>query len=264
VPSISATGAAFEHRDEPSCRGQTPRGVFVHDRGTERVSVDSSGTEGDAASGAPSISADGRYVAFESDATNLVAGDANTATDVFVHDRLTGTTERASVDGGGTGGNAASSAASISGDGQRVSFTSFATNLVAGDTNGFSDVFVRDFAATTTVRASVSNGGAETTRLQRRDLRGWQRRRVRERRVDLSRGHESENGRVRATGAATTDRATSRPAECRGTPRASISRSRATVATSRSTPTRRTSSPGTRTGSRTSSCATARAPRRSA
>src|SRR3990172_2224779 len=68
---------------------------------TERVSVDGSGEGGDGLSGYPSISADGRYVAFSSDATNLVPGDTNTATDVFVRDRQSGTTERVSVDSAG-------------------------------------------------------------------------------------------------------------------------------------------------------------------
>src|SRR3989442_15756675 len=72
---------------------------------TERVSVDSAGTQGNAGSSQPSISADGRFVAFTSDATNLVPGDTNGAEDVFVHDRLTGTTERVSVDSTGTQGN---------------------------------------------------------------------------------------------------------------------------------------------------------------
>src|SRR5689334_11790833 len=72
---------------------------------TERDSVDSSGAQGDGNSYAPSISADGRYVAFISDADNLVAGDTNHAKDVFVHDRWTGATERVSVDSNGVQGN---------------------------------------------------------------------------------------------------------------------------------------------------------------
>jgi Tol biopolymer transport system component len=129
--------------------------VFVHDRlrgVTERVSTASDGTQGDDASGEPSISADGRYVAFSSNASNLVADDTNICghfyspggcTDVFIHDRLTGATKRASVASDGSQGNSASSRPSISADGQFVVFDSGASNLVSGDTNGIPDVFVR-------------------------------------------------------------------------------------------------------------------------
>src|SRR5207249_1385057 len=116
---------------------------------TERVSVDSTGTEGNSASTHPSISADGRFVAFASDATNLVPGDTNGFQDVFVHDRLTGTTERVSVDSAGTQGNSVSLEPSISADGRLVAFRSFASNLVPGDTNGVKDVFVHDRAGVT-------------------------------------------------------------------------------------------------------------------
>ncbi len=121
---------------------------------TERVSVDSGGAQGNNYSGyyGISISADGRFVAFHSDATNLVAGDTNGFSDVFVRDRLSGTTERVSVDSGGAQGiNGGSSSASISADGRFVAFDSYATNLVSGDTNGHRDVFVRD-------RGSMSPG----------------------------------------------------------------------------------------------------------
>jgi Tol biopolymer transport system component len=90
------------------------------------------------------LSADGRFVAFESDATNLVIGDFNGADDVFIHDRSTGTTQRVSVDRAGNEGNRASGGPSISASGRVVVFWSSATNLVPGDTNGLTDVFVRD------------------------------------------------------------------------------------------------------------------------
>ena len=118
--------------------------VFVHDRKTgltERVSVASDGTQGNAGSFTPSFSADGRYVVFDADASNLVAGDTNGAADVFVHDRQTGLTERVSLAIDGAQGNAASFNASVSADGRYVSFVSFASNLVPGDTNGVADVF---------------------------------------------------------------------------------------------------------------------------
>jgi Tol biopolymer transport system component len=140
--------------------------VFVHDRSTgvtERISLDSSGNQGGDWSDCASLSSDGRFVAFTSAATNLVAGDTNGADDVFVRDRAAGTTERVSVDGSGGEGDGESDSGdgAISGDGNVVAFSSFATNLVAFDRNGWADVFVRDRAAGTTVRASVASNGAE-------------------------------------------------------------------------------------------------------
>jgi hypothetical protein len=112
---------------------------------TERVSVSSGGVQGNGNSshfGTPAISADGRFVAFKSDATNLVPGDTNNASDIFVRDRQTGTTERVSVGSGGAQGNNISFSPAISADGRVVAFESAAANLVPGDTNGSIDVFV--------------------------------------------------------------------------------------------------------------------------
>lgn len=123
--------------------------IFVHDRvsrTTERVSVDSAGAEANSASFLPAISGDGRFVAFASDASNLVAGDTSEARDVFVHDRLTGATERASVEsaGGQVNGSSAgpgfrcmasSLGVDINDDGRFVTFDSSASNLIEGDTN---------------------------------------------------------------------------------------------------------------------------------
>ena len=116
---------------------------------TERVSVDSAGVEGNNASAAPSNSSDGRYVAFESSATNLVAGDTNTKPDVFVHDRQTGATTRVSVDSFAAEGDDRSAVPSISSDGRYVAFESDATNLVGvgNDNNGAPDIFVDDLQA---------------------------------------------------------------------------------------------------------------------
>src|SRR5213595_159425 len=111
---------------------------------TERVSMDSAGNEGNGGSGGPAISADGRFVAFASYASNLVPGDTNGVADVFVHDRQTGTTKRVSVNSAGTQGNGGSGSPAISADGRFVAFSSYATNLVPGDTNGVVDVFVHD------------------------------------------------------------------------------------------------------------------------
>ena len=91
------------------------------------------------------ISADGRFVAFYSDAGNLVAGDTNESGDIFVHDRKTGATERVSVDSAGNQGNGGSAAdPAISPNGRFVAFWSIANNLVPGDRNRDFDVFVHD------------------------------------------------------------------------------------------------------------------------
>lgn len=125
----------------------------------ERVSEGTGGTEGDAASGAPSISWDGRYVAFASASTNLVGGDANGVTDIFLNDRTSGTTSRVSVATGGGEANGASTAPSISGDGRYVAFTSDADNLVTDDANAYSDVFIHDTLTGVTERISTSTAG---------------------------------------------------------------------------------------------------------
>ncbi|MET8147682.1 TolB family protein [Actinoplanes sp. NPDC049668] len=130
---------------------------------TARVNVSHNGTQpGGAAAGA--VSADGRFVAFTSRAGNLVAGDTNRAEDVFVRDLVARTTTRVSVSGAGAqvGGN--SYAPSISDDGRYVSFASDAADLVAGDSNGRRDVFVRDLTGATTTRVSLAPSGAQGTR----------------------------------------------------------------------------------------------------
>src|SRR6185295_14896775 len=97
--------------------------------------------------GSPMMSGDGRYVLFISGASDVVAGDTNNASDVFVYDRTLATYEIASLGDGGVQGNlSAGSPASISDDGRWVAFSSDATNLVAGDTNGQHDAFTRDRA----------------------------------------------------------------------------------------------------------------------
>jgi Tol biopolymer transport system component len=144
--------------------------VFIHDRTsgiTERVSVDPSGTEGDAGGQGVTMSADGRYVCFGSGSTNLVPGDTNGTGDVFVHDRSTGITERISVDSSGSEGNGNSGESAISADGRFVAFTSWASNLVAGDTNGIEDIFVRDLAAGTTERVTVDSSGLQANGVSR-------------------------------------------------------------------------------------------------
>ena len=138
--------------------------VFLYDRQylvTERISLDSAGNQANGASSNPSVSADGRFVAFESTASNLVAGDSNGNTDVFVRDRQDGSTQRASVSSTSTQGNGPSFAAAISDDGRYVAFASLANNLVPGDSNGATDIFVRDLLSGTTERVSVDSSGVQ-------------------------------------------------------------------------------------------------------
>jgi hypothetical protein len=166
--SLSADGryVAFASSASNLVSGDTngATDVFVHDRQTgqtTRVSVSSSGVQGNGSSVTPDISADGRYVVFQSLASNLVAGDTNGLGDVFVHDRLTGQTSRVSVSSGGAQGNNSSNTPSISADGRFVTFSSSASNLVAGDTNANTDVFVRDLQTGQTSRVSVASGGGQ-------------------------------------------------------------------------------------------------------
>jgi Tol biopolymer transport system component len=128
---------------------------------TVRVSVDSSGIEGGAPSGSATISRNGRWIAFWSRASNLVAGDSGYYDDSFVHDRATGATIRVSVDPSGAEGNGGSSGGSISGDGRFVAFVSWADNLVASDTNLRRDAFVRDLQTGTTELVSVDSAGVQ-------------------------------------------------------------------------------------------------------
>jgi len=100
-------------------------------------------------------------VAFDSAATNLVAGDTNDTHDVFVRDRQTGRTMRVSVASDGAQGNGHSFSPSISADGRYVAFYSYADNLVAGDTNSCYDVFVRDRQTGRTTRVSVASNGKQ-------------------------------------------------------------------------------------------------------
>jgi len=140
--------------------------IFVRDRQsgtTERVSVSVFGVQGNGASLHPWISADGRYVAFASSASNLVIGDTNGNIDIFVRDRQAGTTQRVSLGPGGIQGNANASQPSISNDGRFVAFNSGSTNVVAGDTNGNSDIFVHDRQSSTTQRVSVDSSGAQVS-----------------------------------------------------------------------------------------------------
>jgi Tol biopolymer transport system component len=136
--------------------------VFVRDRQTgvvERVSVASNGEQGNSGSEAPSISSDGRYVAFHSNSTNFAPGTSPSIRQIYVRDRLAGTTTLVSVNAAGQMGNDESVNPSISGDGQRIAFESGATNLAPGADFGFLNIYVRDRQAGTTVRASITPTG---------------------------------------------------------------------------------------------------------
>jgi Tol biopolymer transport system component len=170
-PSISANGryVSFGSSVSNLVPGDTNRtgDIFVRDRETnvtERVSVDSNGNQANNYSGwsKASISPDGRYVVFDSGASNLVPGDTNNQTDIFVHDRQTGITERVNVDSDGNEANGNSLFPSISDDGRYVAFSSFAANLVLEDTNRHWDVFVHDRQTGVTERASVDSEGNQT------------------------------------------------------------------------------------------------------
>jgi Tol biopolymer transport system component len=151
---LAATLLVVQVGAEPSPAPRTPGAIT-------RVSVASDGTQANDETWSPSISADSRYVAFSSHASNLVPDDNNDDADVFVHDRATGATTRVSIAGDGTEGDYFSSEPSLSGDGRYVAFSSYATNLVPGDTNSFTDVFVHDRTTGETTRVSVASDGSQ-------------------------------------------------------------------------------------------------------
>ncbi len=126
-----------------------------------RVSVDSNPEQAGQISSEPVVSGDGRYVAFTSEASNLVVGDTNGVSDVFVRDRDTGMTTRISVASDGTQANSRSFTPAISGDGRYIAFASYASNLVPDDTNGVADIFVYDQESASVTRVSVGSTGAQ-------------------------------------------------------------------------------------------------------
>jgi Tol biopolymer transport system component len=166
--SISADGryVAFSSAASNLVGGDTngTADVFVRDRQTgqtSRVSLANGGTQGNRYSYWPSISADGRFVAFGSLASNLVPGDTNEVEDIFLHDRLTGETSRVSVAGDGTQGESHSYQPSISADGRFVAFYSESRRLVIDDSNGVDDVFVHDRLSGGLTRISVASDGTQ-------------------------------------------------------------------------------------------------------
>jgi WD40-like Beta Propeller Repeat len=138
--------------------------VFVRNRSndtTRRVSVSSSGGQGNGDNTYPQISPNGRYVVFASVASNLASSDGNALSDIFRHDLQTGRTEHVSVSAGGGAANGNNLYPAISGDGRYIVFQSNASNLVSGDTNRGNDVYVRDIQTDRTERVSVASSGAQ-------------------------------------------------------------------------------------------------------
>jgi Tol biopolymer transport system component len=162
-PAISADGRYVAFTSAAKLVAEDTNGVadvYLRDTRTGalgRASVDDAGRQGDEPSSQPSLSADGRYVAFASASGHLVPGDTDLAVDVFVRDRVRGSTRRVSVAAGATEPHGASTEPSISADGHRVAFTSTAPNLVPHDTNHADDIFVRDLRFARTNRVSLTS-----------------------------------------------------------------------------------------------------------
>ncbi len=175
-PAISTSGryVVYESRATDLIPGGTTVGrsnIYLHDRDTDHdgifdepgytsttlISKNQSQNEGNGDSSYPTVSGDGQYVAFKSAATDLVSGDTNNAPDIFVRNTVGNTTTRVSIDSFGNEANDYSSYPMITNDGKYVAFISAATNLVVGDTNGFSDAFVRDMVHSATMRVSVGS-----------------------------------------------------------------------------------------------------------
>jgi dipeptidyl aminopeptidase/acylaminoacyl peptidase len=168
LPSISADGTKVAYHSSASDlvvvdgNGAT-LDVFLYDVATGMttlVSTDAGGSRSNGLSYVPSVNADGTKVAFYSEASDLVAGDTNGMRDIFVHDTATGLTTLVTTDTGGGPTNGGSSSPSVSADGTRIAYNSQASDLVAGDTNGFTDVFLHDISTGATTRISTDTMGS--------------------------------------------------------------------------------------------------------
>jgi Tol biopolymer transport system component len=163
APVLSSNGrvVAFESAASNLASNDTNRvsDIFVRDLAagtTLLASVNTNGASGNGASTNPHLSADGRWVVFESTASDLVFGDTKGVSDVFARDLQTGTTHLVSVSADGSrSGDLASHTPDVSADGRFVAFVSKATNLVTGATNRLGEVFVRDLVSGTTTWASA-------------------------------------------------------------------------------------------------------------
>jgi Tol biopolymer transport system component len=171
-PVISADGrfvlfSSSANNLVPGDNGQFGLDVFLRDRASNTivlVSANFSGTgggNGNSTSG--QISTNGRYVAFQSDSSDLLTDDTNGVSDIYVRDLQLGSNILVSVASDGGWANGASTDPVLTPDGRYVVFISAATNLVAGDTNGITDVFVRDLLNGTTTLASVGATGTTVT-----------------------------------------------------------------------------------------------------
>lgn len=166
-PAISADGryVAFTSAAPNLVPGDTnaTADVFVWDRTTRQTTLITrtpGGEQANSGSSDPVISGDGRYIAYASDASNLVPGDTAFSPDVFLWDRTTGTTTRVSTSRDGATPDSGSYQPAISGDGRYVAFQSYATDLVRSDPNGLPDVFVWDRTRASTTLVSTAPGGA--------------------------------------------------------------------------------------------------------
>jgi uncharacterized repeat protein (TIGR01451 family) len=167
-PSISADGRfiVFDATSPTLAPGGDGgfNDLFLRDRWlstTTRLIAAQDGTPANGSSAGGIISDDGRYVAFSSAASNLVAGDTNHQTDEFVLDRQSGAIERISLTSTGGQANGSSLAGTMSADARYVVFLSVATNLVPNDNNSTVDIFLRDRALSSTTRISVDAAGTE-------------------------------------------------------------------------------------------------------
>lgn len=167
-PSISADGryVAFSSSATNLVPGDTngESDIFLYDRELSlmrRISLATDGGQSDGDSQGPTLSHDGRYVGFYSNAANLIPGDTNGEYDVFLYDLVTGETELVSLSSDGSLSDDYSHSPSVSSNGQYVAFQSWATNLVPGDTNGKADTFVHDRLTIETFRVSVASDGSQ-------------------------------------------------------------------------------------------------------
>ena len=173
-PALSADGSIIVYASDatdlyPAFLGNDTNGAFdifaTHTQTgvTELISLNVLGIPGDADSKRPSISADGRYVVFESEASNLISGVVATGIQIYLHDRTLNDTRLISRAVTLDPGNGNSSDASISANGEFVVFTSAASDLVFSDTNGLRDVFVMELSTGAITRVSVTSTGTEAT-----------------------------------------------------------------------------------------------------
>ncbi|MEM7707251.1 MAG: calcium-binding protein [Pseudomonadota bacterium] len=163
--AFQSTASNLAPGDVPPTRpfGSTEADIFVFDTRNETIELISAGLDGFPANSSrdPEISGDGRYVAFVSNATNLVPNDLNDASDIFFYDRETDSLQRVNEGPGGEDADGLSDGIAISFDGSLVAFESTAPNLVSGDTNGLRDIFVWSRQTDTIERVSIAPGGVE-------------------------------------------------------------------------------------------------------